>query len=492
MDDSKKSPFLELTRKSASIENTNSRIIKVNEDKSNNPHFVSENAEQCVLGGLLIDNSAFKNVRSILTINDFYLPTHRIIFEIIELLANNNKPFDVILVSDELKAQNQLDVAGGEAYLFELMRFVPTTTNIEAYAREVKRKAIRRELWDILDVSKNKLLEGDKLEGVIPYLVANLEHLNHASFDKPQLKAITLEDFLATKLLPRELILSPCLPKAGLMMIHARPGIGKTHLSFGIAFAVASGREFLVWKAEKPRGVLLIDGEMPAPAAQERWAETVIMNQRVSTPAKLHFVTPDLQEFGTMPDLATLEGQAMINDYINKHPDIELVIVDNLSCLVRTGKENDSESWQPVQTWALNLRARGKSVLFIHHQGKTGSQRGSSKKEDVLDTVIALKRPDDYKAEQGARFIVTYEKSRGFYGDEAKSFEAHLTVDQHNKPCWVTRDIEESTYYKVINMLNDGMSQKEIVNELDIHKSNVSRHAQRAKAEGLLKNGGAA
>ena len=300
---------------------------------------------------------------------------------------------------------------------------------------------------------------------------------------KNKLKVIDLKNLLALDIPPRELILSPWLPKAGLCMIHARPGVGKTHLSLGIGYAVAAGVSFLKWQASKPRGVLLLDGEMPLGALQERLARIVQMHPVDQLPAPLHFITPDLQELG-MPDLGTIEGQQQINQYITD--DIELVIVDNLSCLVRTGKENDSESWQPVQSWALSLRAKGKSVLFIHHQGKKGSQRGSSKKEDVLDTVISLKRPDDYSQDQGACFIVSFEKARGFHGDDAKPFEALLTIDNNNNPCWVIKDLEDSTFEKVVTMINDGISQKEIAGELGINKSNVSRHVAKAKEAGLI------
>jgi len=66
-------------------------------------------------------------------------------------------------------------------------------------------------------------------------------------------------------------------------------------------------------------------------------------------------------------------------------------------------------------------------VLFIHHSGKGGAQRGTSRKEDVLDTVIALRRPEDYSPAEGARFEVHFEKARGFAGEEAEPFEAALT-----------------------------------------------------------------
>jgi len=205
---------------------------------------------------------------------------------------------------------------------------------------------------------------------------------------------------------------------------------------------------------------------------------------------RLAIITPDLQKLG-MPDLATKEGQEALNQYITD--DIDLIIVDNLSCLAPSIKENDATNWAPIQTWVLSLRAKGKSVLLVHHSGKGGAQRGTSKKEDVLDTVIILKRPKDYESSQGARFIVEFEKARGFFGEDAKSFEAQLRSDENGNPCWTTQSIEESTFEKVVKLLNDGMTQQEIVVELEIHKSTVSRHVSKAKEAGLIKqqqNGG--
>ena len=107
--------------------------------------------------------------------------------------------------------------------------------------------------------------------------------------------------------------------------------------------------------------------------------------------------------------------------------DAELIVVDNLSTLCRGLKENDADSWVPVQSWALAQRRVGKSVAFIHHGGKSGQQRGTSRKEDVLDTVISLRRPPDYSAEQGCRFELHFEKTRGFHGPDAEPFEARLS-----------------------------------------------------------------
>ncbi len=306
-----------------------------------------------------------------------------------------------------------------------------------------------------------------------------------AEVEEPvSLVAIDLAGFLAKKLPPRELILSPWLPKAGLCMIHASRGVGKTHVSLGIAYAVAKGGKFLGWEVPKARNVIYIDGEMPAAVLQERLAQIVVMMGDDNLTGQLKIITPDLQNFG-MPDIATKEGQELINQHITD--DIDLILIDNLSCLAPSVKENDATDWAPIQTWVLGLRARGKSVLLIHHDGKGGTQRGTSKKEDVLDTVIALKHPKDYDSSEGARFIVEFKKSRGFYGDDAKSFEAQLYSDETGKACWTMKSIEESTFGKVVAMLNDGMSQKDIAIELAVDKSTVSRHANKAREAGIYK-----
>jgi hypothetical protein len=66
---------------------------------------------------------------------------------------------------------------------------------------------------------------------------------------------------------------------------------------------------------------------------------------------------------------ASQAGQKAIDAYAN---DADLIIVDNLSTMARTGKENEGESWLPIQGWALRHRAQGRAVLFIHHSGKGG------------------------------------------------------------------------------------------------------------------------
>ena len=118
-------------------------------------------------------------------------------------------------------------------------------------------------------------------------------------------------------------------------------------------------------------------------------------------------------------------------------------MLDNLSSLTAVINDNDAESWGPIQEWLLRLRRRGISVLIIHHSGKGGQQRGTSRREDVLDTSISLRRPADYSPTEGAKFEVHLEKARGVHGDEAKPFEAKLET-RNGVAVWTIRELEDA------------------------------------------------
>lgn len=217
----------------------------------------------------------------------------------------------------------------------------------------------------------------------------------------PKLVAVGAHDLLRADFPDRETLLEPWLQSQALTMIYAWRGVGKTYMAMLIAYALASGGRCLQWHAPKAVPVLYLDGEMPGAALRDRLA-AIVAGADVEPPeGYLRFVTPDLQPDGIMPDLSTYEGQKAIDAVLG---DSRVIVVDNLSCLARTGKENEGDSWQPVAEWALRMRATGRTVIFIHHSGKGGQQRGTSKREDLLDVVMLLKRPADYSPVQGARF----------------------------------------------------------------------------------------
>ena len=307
------------------------------------------------------------------------------------------------------------------------------------------------------------------------------------SIDKKQAVSVSLVDFLEMDFPARKMLLSPWLPEQGLAMIVAPRGIGKTFFGMNVAYAVAAGTSYLGWEASEPKPVLYIDGEMPATAMQKRLSSIAMSAEKRAVDFELITpdmqLTPDLLPMG-MPDLSTHEGQAELSDHTNK---AKLIVIDNIATLCRTGKENEGESWLAVQEWALRLRARGKSVLFIHHTGKGGQQRGTSRREDVLDTVISLSTPPDYNPEEGAKFQVRFTKSRGFYGEDAAPLEVSLAIDIDESQLWIYSSLQESTFTRVVELTNDGLSQTEIATELEVNRSTVCRAVKKAKTEGLIK-----
>jgi RecA-family ATPase len=173
---------------------------------------------------------------------------------------------------------------------------------------------------------------------------------------KPRLQPLTAAEFLALDLPPRALILDPWLPTQGLAMMHSARGIGKTHLALGIAYAVANGGRLLGWSAPSPRRVLYLDGEMPAAAMQRRLAAIVAgFNGEPPAPEYLRLLSADIIE-GGLPDLGTKEGQAEVDTAICE---AELIILDNISTLVRSGKENEAEAGSRFRDGRWVTAARG-------------------------------------------------------------------------------------------------------------------------------------
>lgn len=286
---------------------------------------------------------------------------------------------------------------------------------------------------------------------------------------------------LARTFKPRVQLLSPWLTTQSLTMIYARRGVGKTHMALGVAYALASGGEFLGWEAAEPVRVLYLDGEMPGADLKQRLASIIANSPNEPPSGHLQIMTPDVQPFGMLPNLYERDGQRAIDAVMG---DAQVIIVDNLSCLVRGGKENEGESWQPVAEWALRMRSAGRSVIFIHHAGKGGQQRGTSKREDLLDTVISLRRPSDYTPDEGARFEVHFEKARALYGEDVDPIDARLQTMSDGKQAWTTRKVSDATDDQIIDMAEMGMTTREIGADLGLNHSTIVRTLARLKDAG--------
>jgi len=113
-------------------------------DAPSPPHSVE--AEQALLGGLLLDAAAWDNVADAVTREDFYRPDHQLIFEAIANLVGEGKPCDVVTVSQQLERTAQLEGAGGLAYLSSIARDTPSAANVRAYADIVRERSLLRQL----------------------------------------------------------------------------------------------------------------------------------------------------------------------------------------------------------------------------------------------------------------------------------------------------------------------------------------------------------
>jgi len=237
------------------------------------PHSIE--AEQSILGGLLLDNSKWDVVGDKVIEDDFYRQDHRQIYRVIARLANEGRPVDVVTVAEELERINELENSGGMAYLGELVEKTPSATNVRAYAEIVHERAVLRRLiavsgeisdsafntqgrstTDLLDEAERKVFQISESrsgqeggpQSVNPVLTKTLERIDELFNSTDSITGVTTGfkdlDEMTSGLQPSDLVI-----------VAARPSMGKT------AFAMNLVESVLI-KGEKP--VLVFSMEMPA------------------------------------------------------------------------------------------------------------------------------------------------------------------------------------------------------------------------------------
>ena len=295
------------------------------------------------------------------------------------------------------------------------------------------------------------------------------------------LHTLGIDDLISMDIPERKLLLDPILPASGLMMIHARRGGSKTFLSLAIGLAVAGGSSLMRWSAPKARRVLYVDGEMTLVDLQKRVAA---LKAGIGLNIRNDHFRLLAADHTDVPDLATGAGQRALDPLLEN---VDLLIIDNISTLCWTGSDNDAGSWTSMQEWILRLRRRGIAVLLVHHSGKSGQQRGTSRREDVLDTVIGLRRPEDYQPQHGARVEVHVEKSRAYFGDAGQPFEARLVARPDGAGlAWTASEIKPSHLDKAAALFRDGVTVRAVAAQLGIARSSAGRLRQKAHEDGLL------
>jgi putative DNA primase/helicase len=247
-----------------------------------------------------------------------------------------------------------------------------------------------------------------------------------------------------------------------------------------MALAIASGGAFLKYTAPEPRRVLLVDGELPPEELQRMFAQAVEAAGPLQVDPEIHILSADLSG-ENLPSLVSRPGQQIVEDHLREG---DVLMLDALTTLCTgAGPENDAESWDEMQAWLLQLRRAEITTLLLHHDNRSGGQRGTSRKEDVLSQVIQLRWPADYQLEQGARFEVHLTKGRNLFGPDAAPFEAWLQTE-NDRPWWTWSKLGDARAIQAARLQEQGLTQRQIAKELGVGVTTVNRALARAKKQG--------
>lgn len=230
-------------------------------------------AERSVLGAIMLDNRAWDQVIDRLTLDDFFLPSHRCVFKSLQQLSARQQPFDVLTIAETLKASGELDEIGGEAFLYEIVQNTPSAANVASYADIVREKAVLRQLiaagTDIIDSAYNKgetdvkeildkaerqvfKIAEQQTRGSGPVSIATLLGPTTERMDELSQKGEGVTG-LSTGFSDFDNMTSG-LQAGDLIIVAARPSMGKTVFGVNIAehAALSSEKTTLVFSLEMP------------------------------------------------------------------------------------------------------------------------------------------------------------------------------------------------------------------------------------------------
>lgn len=247
-------------------------------------------AEASLLGAILIDSDALVKIADVVRPDDFFDARHKHIFEAILTLYERRSPIDVLTLADQLKTAGMLDMVGGPSYLTELTNFVPTAAHVEQYADIVAQKAVRRRLIaasqdltnlgydetkqikELIEEAESRLFEVSQqhvkqtLVSLETILTESFDRLDDLHRDKGKVRGIPsgyrdLDDMLAG------------FQKSDLIIIAARPAMGKTALVLNLAhnIAIQAKEPVLMFSLEMSKEQL-VDRLLSMESGVDAWA----------------------------------------------------------------------------------------------------------------------------------------------------------------------------------------------------------------------------
>jgi replicative DNA helicase len=403
--------------------------IDYNLDGKIPPH--NRDAEEAVLGAMLIEKDAVTEVIDILNPDCFYFEQHKKIYNAILQLFNRTEPVDLITVVNELKRTAELEITGGPAYLSRLTNRVASSANIERHSRIILQKYIQRQLikvsseiitdafdeskdvLDVLDNSESKLFEiadqnfKKKYSPVGDLLKEALENIENAKNNENQIVGLP-SGFKGID------EVTSGWQKSDLVIIAARPGMGKTAFILSMArnIALDANKGIAVFSLEMTalqlvNRLIAMESELDSSKLKTGKLENhewLQLNARISKLSKAPIYIDDT------PALSILELRAKCRRMKAEY-NIQMVIIDYLQ-LMTAGSESKGNREQEISMISRSLKALAKElnvpVIALSQLSRQVEQRGSSKKpqlsdlresgaiEQDADMVMFIYRPEYY------------------------------------------------------------------------------------------------
>jgi replicative DNA helicase len=397
-------------------------------------------AEKSVLGALLIDKDSIVKVVEFLKPNHFYKPSHESIYEAILTLYERKEPADLITVPNQLKKMKELDNVGGISYLTELVNAVPTSANVESYANLIKNDFIKRSLMSAASEIGELVFEDDEVEGILDKseqliyslsqnltyqdfvpikdtLEVTFERLDEISKKKGALRGVP------TGLKGLDKMLSG-LQKENLIILAARPSVGKTSLALNIAQHAAVDGDFgvAIFSLEMGRE-MLVDRMISAQAGIDNW-KIATGNLDEEDFKKYGVATGELSEANIFIDdtagVGVMEMRTKARRLMLENK-IDLIIVDYMQLVKAPQAESRVQEVSKISQGLKNLARELKvPVLALSQLSRAVEQRGGEKKPQLSDL------RDSGSIEQDADIVMFL-----YHPNEEDRSNAKLIVAKH-------------------------------------------------------------
>jgi predicted transcriptional regulator len=250
-----------------------------------------------------------------------------------------------------------------------------------------------------------------RITGVQRFFDTDAESLISAIENYPELPITDSVEWRQRDLPEKRYFLYPMIPESSITLVAGEDGSGKTMFCMGVADALAKGRNFGPWenRTGNPIKCLYFDGQMHPSDFRERLNQMETNKNFNVFSVGGNYMEPNSFSRGNLTQQEYRDALA-IEIIIKK---FQFVVIDNLASLAPGINENIKADYDPINQWLLTLRHAGVTIFLVHHLGKGGEQRGTSARENNVDNIIYIKKPNKYGAQHGCKFDLSFDKFRG-------------------------------------------------------------------------------